>query len=523
MRPYLLTCVAAALILQTITNNGMLIVAAFRAPAPVRSAKRLASRIYRPIRQKLWPNTLSDLNIEEPLPPGPLGCPFVGLNPRHSSPSFGPGLLYYQLSRKLGNARLFKFFYKDKGIAIVSGYNNTRAVLSQEFQAVRSQMVPFSSKVVGNHSLRYATDKKQHARLRKLVGMAVEPAQVQRMVAALQATAETTVDGILQPAEKNQQRPVQMADVCTSFALDIAWRLIIGIEELPAREASFFGKQVRLWLMGLFASSDESVAARTYLVEKIESKIQQLEDNGPDDSTVSGMLFAVDEDGKKLSRDEIIDNTLLLILAGTETSASTLTNCILMLGLNPMTWEKLVREQQYVVEKYGASLDWDILSRHCPYADGVVRESLRIRPTTGGSMRGTASTLVVDGYQIPAGWGVTYDRYLTHLYDPTVSQTADKESHMDVRRGFRPERWFEESTRPGNEFIPFGVGPRYCLGSELAMAEMKTFLTVLVRRVASLELIYPEPDNIRWKQKAIIPTPEEGILVLPTTAESPVA
>jgi hypothetical protein len=57
------------------------------------NVKRLASRVYRPVRPKLWPYTLSDLNVQAPLPPGPLGCPFVGLNPKLSSPSFEPGLL----------------------------------------------------------------------------------------------------------------------------------------------------------------------------------------------------------------------------------------------------------------------------------------------------------------------------------------------------------------------------------------------------------------------------------------------
>ena len=329
-------------------------------PKPLRSAQQLVSRVSRPIRQRLWPNTLSDRTKEEPLPPGPLGCPFVGLNPRLSSPSFGPGLLHYRLAKKLNNARLFKYFSKDKGIAIVAGYDNTRAVLSQEFQAVKSQLVPFSSTVVGSHSLRYATDKKEHSRLRKLVGMAVEPAQVRGMVPAIQDVAEQTAQLIC--GKEHNNSTAQMEDVCTGFALDIAWRLIIGIEEIDAKESANFRKQVRLWLMGLFRPSEESTAAKAYLIRKIQNKIQQLEESGPDDSTVSGMLFAVDEEGKKLTHDEIVGNTLLLILAGTETSASTLTNCMLLLGLDQSAWKKLAEEQRHVVEKHGAELNWEALA-----------------------------------------------------------------------------------------------------------------------------------------------------------------
>ena len=86
---------------------------------------------------------------------------------------------------------------------------------------------------------------------------------------------------------------------------------------------------------------------------------------------------------------------------------------------------------------------------------------------------------------------------------------------MDVKRGFKPQRWLDEATKP-KEFIPFGVGPRYCLGSELAMVEMKAFLAVLARKVSSFELVHPSPNaEIRWKEKAIIPTPQGGVVIQP--------
>jgi len=180
-------------------------------------------------------------------------------------------------------------------------------------------------------------------------------------------------------------------------------------------------------------------------------------------------------------------------------------------------WDKVVREQQRIVKNHGVNLSWEIIERDCQYLDAVVREALRIKPIVGGSMRGTASTIVVDGYQIPAGWSVTYDRYLTHLLDP-LTNVDNSGSNMDIRRGFSPERWLNDATRPGQEFIPFGVGPRYCLGADLAMAEMKTFLAVLARQMPSFELVKPlkTETDIPWRQKAVIPTPESGVVILPT-------
>lgn len=480
---------------------------------PIRRIQQtVRNRLYRPMKQILWPNTLSDLTRTEPLPPGPLGCPIRGLNPRLSSPSFGPGLLFYQISKKVGHSRVFKMFSQRKGIAIVSGYQNTKTVLSQEFSAVMPQSVPFTSKIVGSNSLRCADNKQRHNELRKLVGAAVQPHRVRDMIPALQKIAESVL-------ENHFHSPtMQMEDVCSSFALDVAWRLIIGLQDMD--RISAFRYHVKTWLKGIYSgTSTDWQKSREFLVEQIERKLLHLEQNGPDESTVSGMLFATEENDRKATKEEIIDNILLLILAGTETSAATLTNCMLLVGFRPDSWENVVQEQQRVIEKYGPHLSYEALESDCLYVDGVVRESLRIKPTTGGSMRGTVSTLIVDGYQIPAGWGITYDRYLTHLLDPVSRQEGDL--HMDVRKGFQPERWLDENTRPGQEFLPFGVGPRYCLGSELAMCEMKVFLSILARQMPSFDMIYPANDkNIRWRQKAIIPIPEKGVIVCRTSLSS---
>ena len=71
-----------------------------------------------------------------------------------------------------------------------------------------------------------------------------------------------------------------------------------------------------------------------WLGNKIEQQIDTLLKNGPDNcTTLSGMVFAIDDEdnsNKKLTRQEVIDNALTLIIAGSETSAGTLTNAFLV-------------------------------------------------------------------------------------------------------------------------------------------------------------------------------------------------
>jgi retinoid hydroxylase len=227
------------------------------------------------------------------------------------------------------------------------------------------------------------------------------------------------------------------------------------------------------------------------------------------------MVFAKDDDpeegqtsGRKLTRRQVIDNAMLLLLAGSETSASTLANCMLFLGLQKDTWNKLVQEQRAMQEKYGDELTKEALDKDCPYLEGVIKESMRLKPVSGGIPRVTKETVIVDGLQIPKGWVVNWSIGLTHELDPKSYQ-VDR-SHMDVLKGFRPERWLDESTAP-DDFIPLGAGPRYCLGANLAYAEMKVFLAVLARKL-DFELA-GQTDKLKWKRMSIIPKVVDGVPV----------
>eukprot|EP00581_Thalassiosira_minuscula_P039987 CAMPEP_0184464176 /NCGR_PEP_ID=MMETSP0740-20130409/56008_1 /TAXON_ID=385413 /ORGANISM="Thalassiosira miniscula, Strain CCMP1093" /LENGTH=100 /DNA_ID=CAMNT_0026838637 /DNA_START=6 /DNA_END=304 /DNA_ORIENTATION=+ len=99
---------------------------------------------------------------------------------------------------------------------------------------------------------------------------------------------------------------------------------------------------------------------------------------------------------------------------------------------------------------------------------------MRVKPfATTGAARFAQETFVVDGKQVPKGYAVGFNPYITHSLDPIVKE--DDGSHMDVAKGYQPERWLDDETKP-TEYMPFGVGPRFCLGYNLAMAEMKVFL-----------------------------------------------
>jgi cytochrome P450 len=319
---------------------------------------------------------------------------------------------------------------------------------------------------------------------------------------------------------------IKMEDVFNDYTLDIAWKQILGLD-LKEEEVVEFHKAVQDWISGLLnpllalpfkvpgvATFTKVGRARNYLVSKVEEKLAFLEKNGPDSSTLSKLYFARDEeDGvTKLTRTQVIHNALLLIFAGTETSASTLTCISLALALHPEAWKKLKDEQTQIVSKYGEKLTQDSLDNSI-YLDSIIKETLRIKPVESGELRKVKDTVVVNGQQLPRNWFALFNVKQTHFNDPATYK--EDGSHMDIRKGFHPERWMEENGEyPKPEaWMPFGDGKRRCIGERLGMTEMKVFLAILARKVANYDLINPlgPDDKILWKTGTAMARPCDGV------------
>uniref|UniRef100_A0A7S4HR57 Cytochrome P450 n=1 Tax=Odontella aurita TaxID=265563 RepID=A0A7S4HR57_9STRA len=196
---------------------------------------------------------------------------------------------------------------------------------------------------------------------------------------------------------QSKESPVNSEQFCTDFTLDVAWKQILGFD-LAEDEILAFQEAVNTLVGGfadlrvvfnVFAESTPAFKARDCLINKIEDRIDFLRLNGLDSSTLSGMVFATDEEDSslKLTQEEIVENSMLLILAWTETSATTLTNAMLCLGLNQDVWMKLVEEQQKMRAKHGEELTRGALDKECPYLDAVVRETMIIKPISSGAPR----------------------------------------------------------------------------------------------------------------------------------------
>lgn len=192
------------------------------------------------------------------------------------------------------------------------------------------------------------------------------------------------------------------------------------------------------------------------LRNEADALVYELIDEHPGggDDVLSMLLAARHEDGEPMSPKELRDELMTLLVAGHETTASSLA-----FGMN------LLARHPHVVDELRSEAD--------AYLTATIQEILRARPV----LPNAAPRLVKKQVEI-AGW--TYEAgsacllansYLVH-HDPAV---------YDDPYSFRPERFVDEA--PGTyTWIPFGGGRRRCLGASFALLEMKTVLREVLRR-----------------------------------------
>jgi cytochrome P450 len=191
------------------------------------------------------------------------------------------------------------------------------------------------------------------------------------------------------------------------------------------------------------------------LFEVIEERRAASQDG---DDVLAMLLDARHEDGSPMSPQEIRDELMTLLIAGHETTASTLS----------WAFDRITRAPE-VLARLASEADAD---NGDEYVEATIRETLRCRPV----LPNTAPRLVkqpveIGGWQYEPGVALVANAYLVH-HDPAIYPQP---------YAFRPERFVGE--KPGTyTWIPFGGGRRRCVGASFALLEMKTVIPAVLRR-----------------------------------------
>jgi cytochrome P450 len=215
------------------------------------------------------------------------------------------------------------------------------------------------------------------------------------------------------------------------------------------------------------------------LYEEIASR--RARDAGAQD--ILGLLLrATDEDGEPLTDQELRDELITLLLAGHETTASSI----------GWTFERLLRSPGALRRATDEARSGD----GTDYVDAVVKETLRVRPVISEVFRAPTAPIDLNGHRLEAGQQLAVAILLVQF---------DPELYPPDPLVFRPERFLDGGAPEPYTWIPFGGGVRRCLGAAFAQLEMRVVISRILAR-ATLRPSRERDERAIFRGVALLPS-----------------
>ena len=226
-----------------------------------------------------------------------------------------------------------------------------------------------------------------------------------------------------------------------------------------------------IWARLLQTKQRREAAAIEELFAIIEGIIAEHRRDGADRGDLLSMLLAArDEDGNPMSEQQLRDEVITLFVAGHETTANALAWAFYLVAQHPDVEAKLLQELAALNGNPPTLRDLAQL----PYSEQVIKEAMRLYPPAGGVTRQPIHDIELGGYPVAKGTMVAISTYVMHR-DPKLFADPDR---FDPDR-FTPEN---EAKLPKYAYLPFGAGPRICIGNSFAMMEARLILLTVLQK-----------------------------------------
>jgi cytochrome P450 len=381
-------------------------------------------------------------------------------------------------------------FIDGQPLVVLSDPEDVRTVFTGSAEVMHAgEANKLLAPVLGSRSI-LLLDEAEHLRHRRLL---LPPFHGERMLRYEQIMAEAARREL---ATWQEGETIEMLPRMQAITLEVIMRAVFGIEDGLGKE------RLRVLLRTMLQqTTDMRQMALSLILGPDSERLQQRLDEvlGPVDEELyrviaehrrapdleergdilSMLLLARDEDGQPLSDEELRDELMTLLLAGHETTASSLSWAFEQLTQKPQTLERLTEELRGDDEAY---------------VDAVIQETMRLRPVLPIVIRVLKEPITVGQgrFRLPAGTRVAPAIILVHLRDDIYPDPFE----------FRPERFIE--TAPGTyTWIPFGGGMRRCVGSAFALFEMRAVLRAVLTTF-DIEAV-GGPERIARRSLTIVP------------------
>ncbi len=347
--------------------------------------------------------------------------------------------------------------------------------------------------IYGRRSM-FVQEEPEHLRRRKLLVPPLHGGLLDGYVPIIEAATRAAMAGW--PAG----RPIRILEAARELTLEVIVAIMFGLDD-PAEVARIGKPFDELLVLAISEETPVRYAARRLgalrfwgrlgaLNRRIDEVVLPLiaarrADPGRPAGILGMLVDARGEDGESLSEKEIRDDLVTLILAGHETTATTLAWVVDLLLHDPDALDKVTAEA---------------LSGQTAYTEAVINETLRLWPPAPITGRMTAGRYQLGDYTLEPGTRIVV------LLDVI---NRDPGSYPDPD-AFRPERFLGRRP-PASAWVPFGGGLKRCVGAAFAMCELTTVLHTLLRE-GRLEPADSRPERPRGRAGPVL-VPRNGTRV----------
>ncbi len=334
--------------------------------------------------------------------------------------------------------------------------------------------------------------------------------KLRALAPAFASSAEATVERIKAKAKAG---PIDLMAEMQHATLDVIVETILGgadpnfgFDRIATTVEDYIQTMGKPDLLDMFGTPNwvprpwggKGRKAAEGLKQSAVNAIERRRASGETRNDLLGLLLAArdPETGKGLSDDELRDNVVTFIGAGHETTALTLTFSLYLIANAPEIQERLLRE---ALDVCGDKPVDAAMIDAMPFHEQVIKEAMRLYPPVAIIDRVAQSDIDLGDVQVKKGDFAFALIYIMHRH----------KALWEHPERFDPDRFSEERAKsiPRFQYMPFGAGPRICIGMKFAYMEAISILATLVRELRFL----PNPNHTVEPNIRITLRPERGM------------
>jgi cytochrome P450 len=411
------------------------------------------------------------------VPLGPRGVPVLGMLPAVRRDPTG---VFMRAARRFGDVVYFKIGPR-RGY-LITNPADIRHVLQDNARNYHKSPLYQKLKIsLGNGLLTSEDDF--WFRQRRIAQPAFHRQRVAGLAGVMaQAAQETAAEW--EVAAANRQ-PVDVAEEMMRLTRTVVLRALLGADLGPLgttvdRAWTLMNEHIgeRLWSLGVVDRFRPSKRrrfedARAILRGAVDQIISQRRQNLSEHSDLLSMLMSArdEETGEGMTDEQLRVEVTTFLLAGQETTSLALTWTWYLLSQHVDAQRRL--EAEIDVALQGRFPEYNDLA-NLPYTRMVIDESMRLYPPAWGFSRQALADDELGGFRLPRGWLAFVIPFVLHRL-PAYWRDPDS---------FDPERFSPEQSaeRPKFAYLPFGAGPRQCIGNQFALIELQLVVATLAQR-----------------------------------------